>query len=129
VFAALTICADRDGLCWPGQAEIARLSKRGIRQVRYHLEWLEANGWLTVKKRRRDTALYRIKTGNGPPLKAALDRQPETQDRQVGDVKTGNSLHRVTPQEHPIYNTAAENPERRTKGLESCRTIIGRIAR
>lgn len=45
--------ADEDGYCWPGQKMLAEFTEQSARTIREHLTWLEDNGYLSRKARKR----------------------------------------------------------------------------
>jgi hypothetical protein len=129
VYAALTIFADGRGICWPSQGELARLSRRSVRTVRDRLHWLERHGWLTIKQRRRDTAMYQLKLGSTLAGQENQDRQNENQERQVHEeLRPAVAEAEEQPREHPIYkhNVAREdkNDDEVTDGIERARRTV-----
>lgn len=78
VLVALANYADEEGVCWPGQATIARQTEMFVDSVQRRLRDLEAKG-LIVRERRngrrgaRTTDRYRLQL-RPKPQSAALDR-------------------------------------------------------
>ena len=134
VYAALTIFADGRGTCWPSQQTLVTLSKRSLSTVRRRIRWLERNGWLTIKKRRRSTAMYQLKTGQlVTAQEPTQDRSNENQDRSklcaLRPVTQVNDKH---PKEQPIYkhNVAREdiNDETKADGIEAARRLVAALS-
>jgi len=55
VLMALADHADEDGICWPGNAHIARKCNLSQRSVQRHVKNLIDNGYMTAHRRFRDT--------------------------------------------------------------------------
>jgi DNA-binding transcriptional ArsR family regulator len=55
VLMALADHADEDGICWPGNAHIARKCNLSQRSVQRHIKNLIDNGYMTAHRRYRDT--------------------------------------------------------------------------
>ena len=55
VLMALADHADEDGICWPGNAHIARKCNLSQRSVQRHVKNLIDNGYMTSNRRFRDT--------------------------------------------------------------------------
>jgi len=55
VLMALADHADEDGICWPGNAHIARKCNLSQRSVQRHIKNLIDNGFMTAHRRYRDT--------------------------------------------------------------------------
>lgn len=59
---ALCAYADKYGVCWPSQRNLARLTGRGERTIARHLAYLEEHGWVARQQR------YRFDGGNSSSL-------------------------------------------------------------
>jgi len=55
VLMALADHADEDGICWPGNAHIARKCNLSQRSVQRHIKNLIDNGYMTAHRRYRET--------------------------------------------------------------------------
>jgi hypothetical protein len=81
VLIALAEWADKTGRCWPGQKFIASETSLGERTVRRHIVWLEREGFLDRRERRRKSG-YRSSDEYTRRLPATVAGRPTGHERQ-----------------------------------------------
>jgi DNA-binding transcriptional ArsR family regulator len=59
LYCNLLLWSGKNETCWPGQDLLARQAGLSTRQIREHLKTLEDAGWITVRRRRNNSSIYR----------------------------------------------------------------------
>lgn len=122
VLMILANYADEDGVCYPSQATIARLTALKERAVRNHLAWLTEAGMITRSLRRapggfRSTDVYQLNLRPRSKAKGIkelgknmLDLGPasELPAKSAGSEVDNNTLNR---QHLPVVTTGKKRPE------------------
>ena len=119
ILLALAAFADKDGVCYPGQAKLAAMSGMTSRTVRTHLATLEAREVIKRTSRwredgTRNTDIYQLVgpaeefAGSGGVKRKVLSRQAENFSTVQRKIFPGN-----TSEENPSENT--EEPYVRPK--------------
>lgn len=102
VLLALADNADRAGVCWPSQAELARKTGLGERTIRTHLRTFEIRTLLTkeprlkIQGRGRASDLYRLAGGEDQPANDGRPTGDPSQDQPAND---DTALYREPPEE------------------------------
>lgn len=108
VLLALADYADADGYSFPGVAKIAHEARCSERAARMHLDALEAEGWITRRRRRRSDGLlgtyeYWIDREKlGVPVKRRSSPPP---------AKSAGSQRQNLPRARPAAKSAAHNSQ------------------
>lgn len=102
VLVALADRANGDGYSYPGQKTLAEMTGQSERSVREHVEWLEENGYVRRKERRRSDGTRTSDGYNLPPMDS------------TGNIRrwttTGNTRRLTQEHETPDQNEATTPP-------------------
>ena len=107
VLMALADHADEDGICWPGNAHIARKCNLSQRSVQRHIKNLIDNGYMTAHRRYRDT-------GGQTSNRYILSVDGVTKSHGGGDSVSWGDDSGVTPRtiiEPSVESTTTTVPE------------------
>jgi len=111
VLMAVADHADDDGICWPGNAHIARKCNLSQRSVQRHIKNLIDNGYMTARRRYRETGgqtsnLYVLNVEGVTHSHGGDDRLTWGDDTSVAPITI-----KEPPYEKPTTTTDIELPE------------------
>lgn len=106
VLLALCDHADENGLCWPSQERLADKAACSLDTAQRRLQRLETLGFITVRRRRRQTSIYRISLYKNA-LKPQHQRYQENAPDDAIIDEMLNPQNDVLEPQTPVLETAA----------------------
>jgi hypothetical protein len=139
VAAAIALHADGRGSCYPGRQTIAKLCHCTVQTVTAKTRWLEENGFLKVKQRRRQSAEYTVKRTDPRSQPGTIsydikESKKSGQEVNADSIKESSAVDREQTTEHnhieqDRLNQTELSEERRRRDCQWSRLLSEKAAR